>query len=112
MASTVEVTDQTFGRLRTYNWVMGALHAVQGLAVVALATDFTLPVTAAFPEGPPGTPAPAPEHSQTTSNERCSTTSPPSSTIVSKPRSVAIPSRTASRSNPATRTSPPAARAT
>lgn len=57
MASTVEVTDVAFGKLRRYNWIMGALHAVQGLAVVALATDFTLPVTAAFPEGPPGTPA-------------------------------------------------------
>jgi len=56
MASTVEVTDAAFARLRTYNWVMGALHAVQGAAVLALATDFTLPVTAAFPEGPPGTP--------------------------------------------------------
>ena len=59
MASTVEVTDPVFRKLRTYNWVMGALHAIQGLAVVALATDFTLPITAAFPEGPPGTPAPA-----------------------------------------------------
>jgi hypothetical protein len=37
---------------------MGALHAVQGAAVVLLATDFTLPVTAAFPEGPPGSPIP------------------------------------------------------
>ena len=59
MASNVEVTDATFSRLKRYNWIMGALHAVQGVAVVALATDFTLPVTAAFPEGPPGTPAPA-----------------------------------------------------
>ena len=59
MASTVEVTDAAFSRLKRYNWIMGALHAVQGVAVVALATDFTLPVTAAFPEGPPGTPAAA-----------------------------------------------------
>jgi hypothetical protein len=59
MASTVEVTDAAFSRLKRYNWIMGALHAVQGFAVVALATDFTLPVTAAFPEGPPGTPAAA-----------------------------------------------------
>lgn len=55
MASSVEITDTAFRRLRTWNWVMGTLHAVQGAAVVALATDFTLPVTAAFPEGPPGT---------------------------------------------------------
>jgi hypothetical protein len=60
MATSVEVTDATFSRLRTYNLVMGALHAVQGFAVLGLATDFTLPVTAAFPEGPPGTPVPAP----------------------------------------------------
>lgn len=39
---------------------MGALHAVQGVAVVALATAFVLPVTASFIEGPPGTPAGAP----------------------------------------------------
>lgn len=60
MASSVHIDDGTFRRLRIFNLVMGALHAVQGIAVVALATDFTLPVTAAFPEGPPGTPAPAP----------------------------------------------------
>lgn len=59
MASAVEVTDAAFSRLKRYNWIMGALHAVQGAAVIALATDFTLPVTAAFPEGPPGTPASA-----------------------------------------------------
>jgi hypothetical protein len=57
MASTVEVTDHDFGRLRRANWVMGALHAAQGLGVVALATDFTLPVTISNIEGPPGTPA-------------------------------------------------------
>ena len=59
MASNVEVPDATFARLKRYNWIMGALHGLQGVAVVALATDFTLPVTAAFPEGPPGTPPPA-----------------------------------------------------
>ena len=57
MVSTVEVTDSVFGRLRTYNLVMGALHALQGILILVLATDFTLPVTASFVEGPPGTPA-------------------------------------------------------
>jgi hypothetical protein len=56
MVSTVEVTDETFARLRRSNWLMGALHAVQGGAVLLLATDFTLPVTASFLTGPPGTP--------------------------------------------------------
>ena len=35
---------------------MGLLHAVQGIAVLALATAFVLPVTASFMAGPPGTP--------------------------------------------------------
>ena len=45
------------GRLRLYNAAMGALHAIQGIAVLMLSNDFSLPVTAAFMEGPPGTPA-------------------------------------------------------
>ena len=49
--------EPSFGRLRPYNLVMGALHALQGIAVVALSNDFALPVTAAFMEGPPGSPA-------------------------------------------------------
>lgn len=44
------------GRLRLYNLVMGVLHGVQGVVVLLLATDFSLPVTAAFMEGPPGSP--------------------------------------------------------
>lgn len=51
--TTDELTPR-IRRLRTYNIGMGALHAAQGLAVVALANDFTLPVTAAFLNGPPG----------------------------------------------------------
>ena len=60
MSGTIEVTDAGFRRLRTYNLVMGALHALQGVAVLALANGFTLPITASFLEGPPGTPASAP----------------------------------------------------
>ena len=61
MTSTVTVTDQVFARLRGYNALMALLHAVQGIAVLALATDFALPVTGSFPEGPPGTPVPEPQ---------------------------------------------------
>jgi hypothetical protein len=43
------------GRLRAYNLVMAALHAIQGVLMVALSNDFALPVTASFMEGPPGT---------------------------------------------------------
>lgn len=55
MVSTVEVTDGTFARLRGYNVGMGALHLLQGILVVVLATDFTLPVNATYLLGPPGT---------------------------------------------------------
>ena len=44
-------------RLRRYNVGMGLLHAIQGIAVLALSNDFSLPVTAAFMEGPPGSAA-------------------------------------------------------
>jgi hypothetical protein len=45
------------GRLRPYNLGMAALHFVQGVAVLLLSNEFALPVTAAFMEGPPGSPA-------------------------------------------------------
>lgn len=48
---------ETNYRLRTWNVVMGGLHALQGVLVLILATDFTLPISASYPEGPPGTPA-------------------------------------------------------
>jgi hypothetical protein len=43
--------------LRRYNIIVGIVLLVQAAAVVALSNDFTLPVTAAYLEGPPGTPA-------------------------------------------------------
>lgn len=50
------MADTTY-RLRTWNIVMGALHAAQAVLVLVLATDFTLPIGASYLEGPPGTPA-------------------------------------------------------
>lgn len=43
-------------RLRTLNLAAAALHLVQAIVVVILATDFSLPITAAYLAGPPGTP--------------------------------------------------------
>ena len=43
--------------LRRANAGAAVLHAVQAGAVLALATDFALPVTATYMAGPPGTPA-------------------------------------------------------
>ncbi len=53
-------TEKRYGRIRLYNIVMGFFHAAQGVVVVALANDFSLPVTASFLGGPPGTPPSAP----------------------------------------------------
>ena len=50
----------TASSLRRWNVGMGLIHALQGVAVLALATAFALPVTASFLNGPPGTPASAP----------------------------------------------------
>ena len=48
------ITPQRASRLRLYNVVMGAFHAVQGVAILLLANDFALPVTATFLEDAPG----------------------------------------------------------
>ena len=48
------MVEHGLGRLRTYNVVMGAVHAVQAVAVLALSNDFSLPVTATYLTGPPG----------------------------------------------------------
>jgi len=50
--------ERRLRRLRWYNVVMGAFHAIQGVVILALANDFALPVTATFLEGPPGGPEP------------------------------------------------------
>jgi hypothetical protein len=61
MATTVHLDDAEASRLRRNNLVMAVLHAVQGVAVVVLATDFTLPVTSSFLAGPPGSGVAQPE---------------------------------------------------
>jgi len=48
-------------RLRAGNLALAALHAGQAAVILALATDFSLPVTGAFMEGPPGSGLPAPD---------------------------------------------------
>ena len=57
MTSQVTVAGPVAATLRRDNAVAAAVHLVQAVAVVALATDFALPVTASYLEGPPGTPA-------------------------------------------------------
>jgi hypothetical protein len=52
--------QRLLARLRRYNIGMGALHALQAVAVLLLANSFTLPVTGTFLAGPPGSPAAEP----------------------------------------------------
>jgi hypothetical protein len=48
------VSERRLGRLRWYNLVMGLAHAAQGVVIVALSNDFSLPVVGHFLAGPPG----------------------------------------------------------
>ena len=47
--------------LARWNVALNVLHAVQAVAVLVLASDFAITLTAAFPTGPPGSAVPAPE---------------------------------------------------
>ncbi|GGD30324.1 heliorhodopsin HeR [Nocardioides daphniae] len=53
--TTVAVPEARQRRLRVLNLAAMVLHVAQATAVVALATDFALPVTASYLAGPPGT---------------------------------------------------------
>ncbi len=55
------VDDSSLRNLRTWNLGLTVLHAAQALVVLLLASDFAITVTSSFPEGPPGTKAPAPD---------------------------------------------------
>jgi hypothetical protein len=55
------VTTERLAGLRTWNLGLAILHLAQAIAVVVLAGSFAITVTSSIPEGPPGTPATAPE---------------------------------------------------
>ncbi len=48
------------GKLVRLNLIAGVFHLVQMILILVLATDFTLPITASYMDGPPGTPLLAP----------------------------------------------------
>ncbi len=50
------MSNITIPGLRRFNLIAGVLHLAQMAAVIALSTDFSLPVTATYMAGPPGTP--------------------------------------------------------
>jgi hypothetical protein len=49
--------EQRLNRLRWWNVIVGLTLAVQAAAIAVLTNDFSLPVTATFMDGPPGTAA-------------------------------------------------------
>lgn len=53
----VDIPAERLSTLRRWNIVAAVLHAASAIAVVVLANDFALPVTASYIEGPPGTDA-------------------------------------------------------
>lgn len=54
------VTTERLKSLRAWNIALAVLHAVQAVAVLVLATSFSITVTSSYPTGPPGSEAPAP----------------------------------------------------
>ena len=52
-----QATEQKLGKLRIWNIVVGLILAVQAVLMAVLTNNFSLPVTATFMEGPPGSPA-------------------------------------------------------
>ena len=52
--------DPRIAGLRRWNLTAAAAHVIQMVLVLVLANDFSLPVTASYVEGPPGTPASSP----------------------------------------------------
>ncbi len=55
------VTESSLSRLRSWNLGLTLLHGVQVVLVLVLASDFAITVTSSYPQGPPGSVAPAPE---------------------------------------------------
>ncbi len=55
------INDSSLSGLRRWNLGLTLLHGIQVVIVLLLANDFAITVTSQFPQGPPGTNAPAPE---------------------------------------------------
>jgi hypothetical protein len=54
MSLRVSDRPRDYARLRRWNLGLAGLHGAQALAILALANDFSIPVTVTFLEGPPG----------------------------------------------------------
>jgi VanZ family protein len=54
------VAPERLPSLRRWNLALAVLHGLQAVLVVVLATDFAITFTSSYPQGPPGSAAPAP----------------------------------------------------
>ena len=59
--SATDVTEPGLRSMRGWNLALTLVHLGQAVAVLALATDFSVTVTRSLPAGPPGTPPGSPE---------------------------------------------------
>jgi hypothetical protein len=57
----IQLDDARAANLRKWNLGLTALHAVQAVVILVLASDFAIAITTAPPDGPPGTRLPASE---------------------------------------------------
>jgi len=57
LAAAAQVDERRFAALRRYNVIAAVVHALQAVLVLVLASDFSLPVTANYLAGPPGSDA-------------------------------------------------------
>lgn len=55
------VNEKSLSRLKIWNISLAVLHGVQAAAILFLGGSFAITVTSQFPQGPPGSPDPAPE---------------------------------------------------
>lgn len=61
MSPTKGINGSVLTRLRRWNIGLALLHGIQMVAVLVLASNFAITITSQFPQGPPGSPLPAPE---------------------------------------------------
>ncbi len=59
--ATTDISGPRFAGLRRWNLGLGVLHGIQVVLVLIMANDFTITVTSQYPQGPPGSAAPAPD---------------------------------------------------
>ena len=50
-----KINSNTANKLKRFNLIAGVFHLIQMVAVIALSNSFSIPVTASYLQGPPGT---------------------------------------------------------